>query len=260
MILRKNPLVIAHRGSSALVPENTLAAFAHAINDGADGIELDVRLAGDGVPVVIHDPTLRRTGLCAGSVAKMSSSELAQIDVGRWFNRARPELSSKSYAGQSVPTLAQVFQLLKKDKRTISYLELKTDRAEDSATELASSVVELIEEQKLSKRVIIVSFNLGLIAEIKRNHPAIGTGALFEPKREMARLARKRRMIDAALASGADEILLHYLVTTEGAVRYAQENSLRVVVWTVDHPRWMRRARRLDIHALITNNPTAFTA
>src|SRR5436853_7882495 len=101
-ILLRNPPVISHGGSSALVPENTLAAFAHAINDGADGIELDVRLAGDGVPVVIHDPTLRRTGLCAGSVAKMSSSELAQIDVDRWFNRARPELSSKSYAGHSV--------------------------------------------------------------------------------------------------------------------------------------------------------------
>jgi len=237
-----------------------MAAFAHAMDDGADGIELDVRLAGDGVPVVIHDPTLRRTGLCAGSVAKLTSTELAQVDVGRWFNSARPELSSKAYVGLGVPSLGQVFQLLRKHKRATVYLELKTDQAEGSAGELASSVVELVDEHQLSNRVIIVSFNLDLIAQVKRINSAIGTGALFEPKREMARLARKRRMIDAAVESGADEILLHYLVTTKGAVRLARENNLRVVVWTVDDPGWIGRARHLEIHALITNNPAGFTA
>ena len=260
MISKRKPLVIAHRGSSALAPENTLAAFAHAMNDGADGIELDVRLAADGVPVIIHDATLRRTGLRAGSVAKLNSSELARIDVGHWFNRAQPGLSNKTYVGQGVPTLGQVFQLLKKHKHALVYLELKTDRAEESASELANSVVELVEAYQLSKRVVVVSFNLDLVSQVKRIDSAIFTGALFEPKRELARLARKRRMIDAALRSGADEILMHYLVATEGGVRFAQQNNLRVVVWTVDDPRWMRRARRLDIHALITNNPTAFTA
>ncbi|MDQ3754751.1 MAG: glycerophosphodiester phosphodiesterase, partial [Acidobacteriota bacterium] len=63
------PLIIGHRGASAVAPENTLGAFARALDDGADGIEFDVRLARDGVPIVIHDATLKRTALQDGAVA-----------------------------------------------------------------------------------------------------------------------------------------------------------------------------------------------
>src|SRR2546430_15396514 len=84
LISKRNPLVIAHRGSSALAPENTLAAFARAMNDGADGIELDVRLAADGGPLIIHHATLRPPRLPARRGAKPSSNELARIDVRRW--------------------------------------------------------------------------------------------------------------------------------------------------------------------------------
>src|SRR2546429_71908 len=118
------------------------------------------------------------------------------------------------------------------------------------ASELAHSVAKLIKLYKLEKQVVIVSFNLALVAQIKRIDPAIITGALFEPRREMARLARKRRMIDKAIACGADEILLHYLVVTESAVRLAQEQNLRIVVWTMDDPKWMPRASSLGIHAV----------
>ena len=67
----KSPLIIGHRGASAVAPENTLASFARAFRDGADGIELDVRLARDGVPVVIHDATLSRTRLRKGGGLKL---------------------------------------------------------------------------------------------------------------------------------------------------------------------------------------------
>jgi glycerophosphoryl diester phosphodiesterase len=67
------PLIIGHRGASALAPENTLAAFERAMRDGADGIEFDVRLARDAVPVVIHDAGLRRTGLREGEVESLTS-------------------------------------------------------------------------------------------------------------------------------------------------------------------------------------------
>jgi glycerophosphoryl diester phosphodiesterase len=77
-----NPLIIAHRGTSLIAPENTLAAFALAIESGADGIELDVRLSRDGVPVVIHDATLQRTGLRSEAVATLSAEHLATVDVG----------------------------------------------------------------------------------------------------------------------------------------------------------------------------------
>ena len=96
------PLIIGHRGASALAPENTLAAFRRAINDGADGIEFDVRLAKDGVAVVIHDATLERTtGSIRSRVSQLTAAELNAIDVGSWF---RPSESSRSFAGEKVPS------------------------------------------------------------------------------------------------------------------------------------------------------------
>ena len=83
------PLIIGHRGASADAPENTMAAFREAIAVGADGIEFDVRLTRDGVPVVIHDSTLRRTGGLPQRIAEITQSELATIDVGSWFARKK---------------------------------------------------------------------------------------------------------------------------------------------------------------------------
>src|SRR5205814_10656550 len=75
------PLVFAHRGGSALAPENTIAAFDNGLALGADGLELDVRLCRDGVAVVHHDPTLERTTLLGGRVAERAARELADAGV-----------------------------------------------------------------------------------------------------------------------------------------------------------------------------------
>src|SRR5258707_6037712 len=127
------PLIIGHRGASALAPENTLVAFERASADGAAGVELDVRLASDGVPVVIHDASLRRTGLREGVVAKMSSRELAQTDVGSWFKSSHPRLARAEHWRQAVPSLAQVFDFFYKrsNRSALIYVEMTTDNAED---------------------------------------------------------------------------------------------------------------------------------
>ena len=80
------PLILGHRGAPAVAPENTLAAFSQAIQDGADGIEFDLQLSSEGVAVVIHDDTLNRTGLISGSVSALPAAQLQQIDVGSWFS------------------------------------------------------------------------------------------------------------------------------------------------------------------------------
>ncbi len=106
------PLIIGHRG--ALAPENTLAAFRQAIADGADGIEFDVRLARDGVVVVIHDATLERTGALKLKVSNLTAAELQASDVGSWFGKRRRThfaSSDKDFAGETVPLLTQVFEL-----------------------------------------------------------------------------------------------------------------------------------------------------
>ena len=256
------PLIIGHRGASAVAPENTLAAFARALDEGADGVELDVRLARDGVPVVIHDATLRRTGLREGIVAEMTSPELGQIDVGRWFNRANPQLTHKDYARQFVPTLDQVFRFFNEDanREAIIYVELKTDEAEQSSNELAHSVGQCINEFEFRSRVVVVSFNLNALAVSKQIDGTICTGALFEPRRSARKLMSTRRMVATTIEIGADEILFHRLMATSKALHCALENQLRPVVWTVNDARWMRRANVPGLHAVITNNPAEIAA
>jgi glycerophosphoryl diester phosphodiesterase len=223
---------------------------------------LDVRLAGDGVPVVIHDATLRRTGLRDGVVARMTSRELRQTDVGSWFNRAHPQLARAEHTRQFLPTLDQVFDFFRNHptRPDVIYLEMKTDRAADTYVDLAGSVARLVNDHSLRSRVVIVSFNLKAIAHIKTIDPAIPTGALFEPRRNTVKIIRKHPMITAALECGADQILLHRLIATRRIVDLAAESNLRSVVWTVDDPKWMRRAASFGIHAVITNNPVEMTA
>ncbi|MGH7374824.1 MAG: glycerophosphodiester phosphodiesterase family protein, partial [Candidatus Rokuibacteriota bacterium] len=94
------PLVIAHRGASADAPENTIAAFELAVEQGADGIELDVHLSADEHPVVIHDFTLERTTDGAGPVSEHTVRELKRLDAGGWRDRR--------FRGQRVQTLQEV--------------------------------------------------------------------------------------------------------------------------------------------------------
>src|SRR5437764_9218142 len=108
--MQKLPLIIGHRGAAAVAPENTIVSFKRALSDGADGVEFDVRLASDRVPVCIHDPDLRRIGLREGLIANLSSSELARIDVGSWFNLKFPSAANSEYESARVPTLAEVLQ------------------------------------------------------------------------------------------------------------------------------------------------------
>jgi glycerophosphoryl diester phosphodiesterase len=257
-----SPLIIGHRGASAVAPENTLGAFVRALQDGADGVELDVRLARDRVPVVIHDATLRRTGLREGNVAEMTSAELGQIDVGRWFSRAHPQLTDQEHAGQFVQTLDQVFRFFNQEasRDAAIYVELKTDKTGPSPNELANSVVQRINEWKFRSRVVVVSFDLNALAVIKEIDGGICTGALFEPRSTAGKLMTTRRMITSAVERGAEEILLHRLMATRKHVRWALENELRPVVWTVDDSHWMRRANALGLHAVITNAPAKMAA
>ena len=251
--MTSKPLILGHRGASAVAPENTLAAFSRAIRDGADGIEFDVRLSRDGVPVVIHDATLKRTGSVERLVRELTAAELQEIDVGSWFDAHR-QIPSASFAGEKLPTLAQVFDFFSTNTGLL-YIEMKCD-AEDGPA-LAAEVVKLSRESRMADRIVVESFDLSGIAEVKRIAPGIRTAALFEPRLSRPiSTVRRLKMIDVALAVGADEIALHHTLAGPRVIEKAQRQGLEVVVWTVDDPEWVARARALGIKALIANNPS----
>ncbi len=215
----REPLIIGHRGASAVAPENTLTAFRSAILAGADGIEFDVRLSSDGVPVIIHDDTLFRTHGLRKRVADLRGAELDELGV---------------------PSLRELFELMA-DNKLLLCLEIK-----GSSAKLAESCCELVEEFAFPERVIVECFDLNVLQNLR----GLRTAALFDSP-----LRTDRSMIDQALSVGATVLALHYRLAKPKLVESARAAGLRVVVWTVDDPAWIQRAQATGIEALITNDP-----
>lgn len=215
----REPLIIGHRGASAVALENSLAAFEAAIAAGADGIEFDVRLSRDGVPVIIHDDTLQRTHGLRRRVADLTVEELR---------------------GVRVPSLRDLFELMTGNS-LILCLEIK-----GSSPVLAERCCELVSEFAFEDRTIVECFDLNVIKNIR----ALKTAALFEP-----RIYTDQSLIDRSLKVGASVLALHHRLAKPSLVEKARLAGLRVVVWTVDDPVWVARAQAMGIEALITNDP-----
>lgn len=250
------PLIIAHRGASRDAPENTFAAFKRAVDAGADGIELDVRLARDGVAVVFHDHDLERTAGKKGKVASFTSGELAKIDIGSWFNRYFPRRADPSFRKESIRTLAETLEFLK-DYRGVIYIELKCKSGDIEG--LAKAVASVICDSPLLDRLIIKSFKLDVLPYIKRYCPRAHTAALFAPKIKNI-LRKDKHLFDLAEKVGANEVSLHYSLATKKLMKKASRRGLLVTIWTADHPRWIKRGLRLGLNAIITNDPVRMIA
>ncbi len=250
------PLIIAHRGSSAVAPENTLAAFKQAIRDGADGIEFDVRLASDGVPVVIHDATLQRTAGLSGRVRRYSSHELNRVDVGSWFNQKHPSKARKEYSAETVPALSGLLDLMR-DNKGLIYLEMKCSKHTCEA--LVKAVADMIGSSDLLPRIIVKSFYLDALVKFREVLPEARIAVLFAPR--ITHLLKPRnRLVTRALELQANEISLHYSLATPNAIREAADYGFPVTIWTADNPAWVKRAENLGVHAIVTNNPARLLA
>lgn len=248
---RPTPLIIGHRGASALAPENTLAAFRRAIDDGADGIEMDVRLANDNVAVVVHDADLIRTARISGKVGKMTSGQLSLVDVGTWFDLDSSNGSTSEFRGQHIPTLDETLSFLREYSGRI-YIELK---CKDSEVEsLTAAVARSLRLYGKEEQIIVKSFKLSVIPHIKRSCPKVTTAALFAPK-IMTVLRKEKHMVKIAVDFGADELSVHYSLATRKLMDKAQHRGLPVAIWTADNPRWVKRALKLGVTAIITNDP-----
>lgn len=252
----QTPLIIAHRGASELAPENTLAAFQRAIDDGADGIEFDVRLSKGNIPVVFHDGTLRRLSGKTGLVSHLTAAELVRIDVGSWFNRRFPDKKDEKFALQTIPTLAQTLIFLENFTGLI-YIELKCRETEIEV--LSQAVCRIIENSPLLPQIIIKSFQLEAIPTVRKLCPNVKTAALFALK-IMTILRKEKRIVSIAHELGAQMISVQYQLATKKLMSNAAKRNLPVTIWTANNPNWAKRAADLEIYAVITNNPARLLA
>ena len=237
-------------------PENTIVALRLALDKGADGVEFDVQLSKDGVPVVIHDYTLKRTAGRAQAVADLTAKELGRIDVGSWFAQKKRPIGRPEYSSQTVPTLVEALNAVC-DAAGPIYVELKCSN--DNFNELVKAVCEIVRESPLMNKIIVKSFKLSAVAAVKFTLPEVSTAALFPPK-IMNFLRRKRHMIALAREFGADGISLHHSLASKGLTKFASAQNIPVTIWTADNPAWVERCVRRSIGALITNDPAKLLA
>jgi glycerophosphoryl diester phosphodiesterase len=222
------PLVFAHRGGAALAPENTMAAFANGLALGADGLELDVHLARDGVVVVHHDRTLERTTALQGPVASRSAGELAAAGV---------------------PALADVLAACR-DARVI--VELKLNHRQ-----LAAAVVDVIRRADACDRVCVGSFGYRVLHAVRELEPAIATSAAREEVRWALYRSWCRWPVMNAGYSGyqVPELAGYTRVISRRFVDDAHKAGLGVQVWTVDTVEDAQRLVGWGVDGLITDHP-----
>jgi glycerophosphoryl diester phosphodiesterase len=233
------PLVIAHRGASAVAPQNTLAAFEIAMALRADGVELDVHLSSDGTPVVIHDFSVDTTTNGHGVVAGMTLDELKTLDAGVSF--------SPEFAGERIPTLAEVLMCLRPYDALLN-VEVKSTSLRN--TGLEDAVITSIREHRMAERVIFSSFNPITLWRLKRLAPEVPAGLLYSM--DLSRPLRRAWL--AALFKHEARHPHHSMVNAQ-YMEWAEHRGYMVNTWTVDQPEEMRRLIALGVDSIITNVP-----
>jgi len=224
------PLVFAHRGGTALGPENRIQTFDAGMNAGADGLELDVHLSADDVVVVHHDKTLDRTTEGSGPIAAKTAAELAALGL---------------------PTLREV---LRRYPGTRIIVEMKVD-----TEKLGTLVAEEISRAAAIDRVCAAGFGARAVEAVRRVLPQLATSAHSEEVRR----ALHRTWVCWPLKScawGGYQVPEHagrLRVVSKRFIRYAHDAGLKVQVWTVDEESDMRRLLEWGVDALISNRPDA---
>ncbi|WP_409967845.1 glycerophosphodiester phosphodiesterase [Bengtsoniella intestinalis] len=227
-------LNFAHRGFSGRYPENTMLAFEKALDAGADGIELDVHLSKDGIPVIIHDETVNRTTNGTGRVCDLTAVELSALDANAGFQG--------QYAPCPVPTLEQYFKWVV-NTALITNIELKTNiLAYDGLEQL---VWDLIVKYQLEERILVSSFNHYSVQRMKAIAPLLPCGLLTESWLVNAG--------DYVQALGMDTY--HPIHGNVNEQLMEELAGVGVYTFTVNEPETVKRLAKLGVAGIIGNFP-----
>ena len=252
-------LVIGHRGASGYAPEHTFASYDLALELGADFIEQDLQMTGDGVLVVLHDDTLDRTtgGRCTGRVIDHTLEQVRACDVGSWFNTAHPDRARDTYAGERVPTLEEVFE--RYGDRASFYIETKNPEEAPGMEHALLALLDrfaLREPAKREWRVVIQSFSersLRLIHDMDPDLPLIQLHHASEAPRSIE--ARLARTAEYAIGIGPSWRNVDASVT-----HAATALCLEVHPYTVNDPALMQRMAGLGVTGMFTDVPDVLLA
>lgn len=233
--------VQAHRGASALAPENTIAAFRKAAELGAKWVELDVALLADGTLVVIHDDTVDRTTSGKGSLGDLNKDDLAKLDAGSWF---APE-----FTGEAVPTLAETLVALGEVGLSAN-VEIKQHEHHKSLSQLIDAVHADIEARSPSTRIMISSFDPEALKAMYQRDPSYDLAMLWEEV--------PANWLEELQAIPAKTVHLYYKALSLGFLEQAAANGIKVRVWTCNSAEQMASFWPAGLTGVITDDPRVF--
>jgi|SRR5690625_4836338 len=230
--------IIAHRGASTYAPENTLAAFKRALEQEADGIELDVRLSKDQVPVICHDATINRTSNGKGYIHNLTIKQLKKYDFGSSFSR--------TFQHEKIPTLEEVLSFLSTRPVTL-HLEIKNGPIIPKHFE--EKIVKLIYDYGFENRVIYSSFDHLSLQRVQQIDPQAKIGLLFH--------INLIHLFDYIENTGLTTHSIHpnHFYITDEMIEEAHARMIKVNGYTVNNKKLALQYKKMGVDGLITNDP-----
>ena len=233
------PRVIAHRGLSGLLPENTVRAFAAALDAGAEMIELDVFLARDGVPMVLHDRELDRTTDGQGAAARQSSDELRALDAGSWF--------APDYSGERIPTLAEVLALVR--GRALVNVEIKGEAVTRTISGgVVERTIEVIRAADMHEAALLSSFEPRALRQAREIDAEIARASLLHRLRH---LGKGPAQILADAESRCFNVGVGEL--KPGMIEQCHASGAPILVYTVNDPAEMEKLFAMGVDGVFTD-------
>lgn len=238
----------AHRGAMGHAPENTLAAFRLGVDQGSDLVEADVQRSEDGVLVLMHDTTLSRTtdaeqvfpDRAPWRVGDFTYEEIQQLDAGSWF--------SEEYAGEPVPTMAEMVQLLRPTRAGI-LMELKSPALypgiEEQVAEEFASFPGYVDSAVPAERLVVQSFDWNSMARYHEVQPSVPVGLLGRPAEALL----------PELSTWADQINPSFRTYDAAYVDAVHGLGMEVHTYTVNQPADMHLVLDRGVDGVITNFP-----
>jgi glycerophosphoryl diester phosphodiesterase len=246
----EGPMVIAHRGGSALWPENTLRAFQGATTLGVDVLEMDVHTTADDVLVVFHDASLDRTTNGTGAIREQPLSEIQALDAGyHWTEDAGASYPFRG-RGFRVPTMEEVFQRFPHMRLN---LEIK-----QSSPRLSAPLCQMIRAYGMEQRVLVASFDPSTMRDFRAECPEVATSATALEIRIfmwMHKLHLENLYRGAPEAFEVPPLLGDLEIVTPQFLRESHGRNIRVYVWTVNEVDQMKRLVDLGVDGILTDRP-----
>lgn len=232
------PILIAHRGYSAIAPENTLPAFDAAIEAGADALEFDLQETVEGIPVVFHDYDLERTTDGRGWIGETTLAALEVLDAGSWF--------APAFSGTRVPTLEEALDHLRSriGDRTL-YIEVKAGLSRRAVRE----TLRLVNGSGLADQSTLISFDWWALHLVRKIAPDQRIGFLVNTPAEFYGALLRATEAGRALVDCNYSILLD---DPTKAAR-AHELGIELAVYTVDRPEDAVQLAELGVGGVTTN-------